>query len=118
MGKLIARELDELKWGLAGCLLFIGISAPAFHQFYKKSWQAFRCLKPDDQEPINDQSAKKYRQGWKRVHFPRSAKRVRTVRADMDRDMEVHSGANGPKAEAARPFGRRPLQRRGMVCTL
>ena len=36
MGKLIARELDELKWGLAGCLLFIGISAPAFHQFYKK----------------------------------------------------------------------------------
>ena len=23
MGKLIARELDELKWGLAGCLLFI-----------------------------------------------------------------------------------------------
>ena len=21
MGKLIARELDELKWGLAGCLL-------------------------------------------------------------------------------------------------
>ena len=38
MGKLIARELDELKWGLAGCLLFIGISSPAFHQFYKKSW--------------------------------------------------------------------------------
>ena len=36
----------------------------------------------------------------------------------MDRDMEVHSGANGPKAEAARPFGRRPLQLRGMVCTL
>lgn len=37
MGKLIARELDELKWGLTGCLLFIGISSPAFHQFYKKS---------------------------------------------------------------------------------
>ena len=36
MGKLIARELDELKWGLAGCLRFIGISSPAFHQFYKK----------------------------------------------------------------------------------
>ena len=62
--------------------------------------------------------SKKYRQGWKRVHFPRPTKRVWTVRADMDRDMEVHSGANGPKAEAARPFGRRPLQRRGMVCTL
>ena len=58
MGKLIARELDELKWGLAGCLLFIGISSPAFHQFYKKSWLAFRCLKSDGQEPINDQSAK------------------------------------------------------------
>ena len=26
MGKLIARELDELKWGLAGCLLFIGVN--------------------------------------------------------------------------------------------
>lgn len=37
MGKLIVRELDELKWGLAGCLLFIGISSPVFHQFYKKS---------------------------------------------------------------------------------
>ena len=37
MGKRIARELDELKWGLAGCLLFIGISSPPFHQFYKKS---------------------------------------------------------------------------------
>ena len=37
MGKLIARELDELKWGLAGCLLFIGISSPACLQFYKKS---------------------------------------------------------------------------------
>ena len=37
MGKLIARELDELKWGLAVFLLFIGISSPAFHQFYKKS---------------------------------------------------------------------------------
>ena len=37
MGKLIERELDELKWGLAGCLLFIGISSPAFYQFYKKS---------------------------------------------------------------------------------
>ena len=37
MGKRIAKELDELKWGLAGCLFFIGISSPAFHQFYKKS---------------------------------------------------------------------------------
>ncbi len=37
MGKRIARELDELKWGLAGCLLFLCISAPAFHQFYEKS---------------------------------------------------------------------------------
>lgn len=37
MGKRIARELDELKWGLAGCLLFLGISAPAFHRFYEKS---------------------------------------------------------------------------------
>ena len=37
MGKLIARELDELKWGLAGCLLLIGISSRDFRQFYKKS---------------------------------------------------------------------------------
>ncbi len=37
MGQLIAREFSELKWGLAGCLLFLGISAPAFHQFYEKS---------------------------------------------------------------------------------
>ena len=37
MGKRIARELDELKWGLAGCLLFLGISALAFYQFYEKS---------------------------------------------------------------------------------
>lgn len=37
MGKLIAKELDELRWGLAGYLLFLGISAPAFHQFYEKS---------------------------------------------------------------------------------
>ena len=37
MGTLITKELDELRWGLAGCLLFIGISSPAFHQFYKKS---------------------------------------------------------------------------------
>ena len=58
MGKLIARELDELKWGLAGCLLFIGISSPAFHQFYKKSSQAFRCLKSDGQEPIRSISQK------------------------------------------------------------
>ena len=36
MGKLIAKELNELKWGLAGCLLFLGISAPAYRQFYKK----------------------------------------------------------------------------------
>ncbi len=35
MGKLIAKELNELKWGAISCLLFIGISAPAFHQFYK-----------------------------------------------------------------------------------
>jgi hypothetical protein len=33
MGKLIAKEL---KWGLASCLLFLGISAPAYRQFYKK----------------------------------------------------------------------------------
>ena len=36
MGKLIAKELNDLKWGVASCLLFIGISSPAFHQFYKK----------------------------------------------------------------------------------
>ena len=36
MGKLIAKELNELKWGVASCLLFIGISSPAFRQFYKK----------------------------------------------------------------------------------
>lgn len=36
MGRLIARELDNMKWGFYSCLLFIGISSPAFHQFYKK----------------------------------------------------------------------------------
>ena len=36
MGRLIANKLNELEWGLAGCLLFLGISSPAFHQFYKK----------------------------------------------------------------------------------
>lgn len=36
MGRLIAKKLNELEWGLAGCLLFLGISSPAFHQFYKK----------------------------------------------------------------------------------
>ncbi len=36
MGKLIAREISELKWGLAGCLLFIGISAPAYRKFYQE----------------------------------------------------------------------------------
>ena len=36
MGRLIAKELNELKWGLAGCLLFLGITAPAFHQLYKE----------------------------------------------------------------------------------
>ena len=35
MGKLIAKELNDLKWGVANCLLFIGISTPAFRQFYK-----------------------------------------------------------------------------------
>lgn len=37
MGRLIARELDNMKWGFYSCLLFIGISSPAFHQFYKNS---------------------------------------------------------------------------------
>ncbi|WP_302792752.1 hypothetical protein [Dialister invisus] len=36
MGRLIARELDNMKWGFYSWLLFIGISSPAFHQFYKK----------------------------------------------------------------------------------
>ena len=36
MGKLSAKQLNELVWGLAGCLLFLGISSPAFHQFYRK----------------------------------------------------------------------------------
>lgn len=36
MGRLIAKKLNELEWGLAGCLLFLGISSPAFHQFYRK----------------------------------------------------------------------------------
>lgn len=35
MGKMIAREIDNLTWRVAGCLLFIGISAPAFHKFYR-----------------------------------------------------------------------------------
>lgn len=37
MGRLIAGELDNMKWGFYSCLLFIGISSPAFHQFYKNS---------------------------------------------------------------------------------
>lgn len=35
MGKMMAREIDNLTWRVAGCLLFIGISAPAFHKFYR-----------------------------------------------------------------------------------
>lgn len=34
MGKLIAKNLVRMKWDLAGCLLFLGFAAPAFHQFY------------------------------------------------------------------------------------
>ena len=36
MGRLIAKKLNELEWGLVGCLLFLGISSPAFHRFYRK----------------------------------------------------------------------------------
>ncbi len=36
MGRLIAKELKDVKWGICSCLLFIGIPAPAFHQFFKE----------------------------------------------------------------------------------
>lgn len=36
MGKRIAKELKKMNWGLAGCLLFLGISSPAYHKFYSK----------------------------------------------------------------------------------
>ena len=36
MGKRIAKELKHWEWGVASCLLFLGISSPAFHQFYKE----------------------------------------------------------------------------------
>lgn len=45
MGRLIARELDNMKWGFYSCLLFIGISSPAFHQFIKIVMQLY--LKED-----------------------------------------------------------------------
>ena len=37
MGQLIAKELNDIKWGLAGCLLFLGISSPAYHKVYRKN---------------------------------------------------------------------------------
>ncbi len=40
------------------------------------------------------------------------AKRVRTVKADTDRKMEVHFRAN--ELKRSKLFGRRPLQRRGI----
>ena len=36
MGRLVAKEMNKLEWGLAACLLFLGIASPAYHKFYKK----------------------------------------------------------------------------------
>ena len=68
MGKMIAREIDNLTWRVAGCLLFIGISAPAFHKFYR-----------------NGTAMKE------RVSLLNMAKRVRIVKADTDKMTELHS---------------------------
>ena len=35
MERRIDRKLDELKWSLAGFLLFFGISSPALHRIFK-----------------------------------------------------------------------------------
>lgn len=35
MGSLVDRKIDELKWNVAGVLLFFGISAPALHRIFK-----------------------------------------------------------------------------------
>lgn len=35
MGRLIRQEVENWTWGLASCLLFIGISRPAYRKFYQ-----------------------------------------------------------------------------------
>ncbi len=35
MEKQIDRKLNELKWSLAGVLLFLGIPSPALHRIFK-----------------------------------------------------------------------------------
>lgn len=45
MGRLIARELDNMKWGFYSCLLFIGIFRPRFISFTKTVIQLY--LKED-----------------------------------------------------------------------
>ena len=34
--KKLAEMMDTVRWGLYSCLLFIGVSSLAFHQFYGK----------------------------------------------------------------------------------
>lgn len=34
MGKYAAKKMNEVWWDLCGCLLFLGISGPAYHRFY------------------------------------------------------------------------------------
>ena len=65
-----------------------------FHYGYNKHQRKkFNCVhktKCASKKECDKRSiSKKYRQGWKRVHFPRPAKRVRTVRADMSKRYEL-----------------------------
>ena len=77
MGKMIAREIDNLTWRVAGCLLFIGISAPSFHKFYRNGIEhSFLPIITAMKE---------------RVSLLNMAKRVRIVKADTDKMTELHS---------------------------
>ncbi|XOQ32522.1 MAG: hypothetical protein ACFWUL_08275 [Dialister sp.] len=35
MERQVHRKLDELRWSLAGVLLFFGIASPALHRIFK-----------------------------------------------------------------------------------
>lgn len=36
MGQLVEKKMNAFWWDLCSCLLFVGISGPAFHQFFEQ----------------------------------------------------------------------------------
>ena len=36
MGQLVEKKMNAFWWDLCSCLLFVGISGPAFHQYFEQ----------------------------------------------------------------------------------